>query len=681
MTLKRYFISAALLLVSFRGLCCGPNYYAPQEYYMYRSYNAKDERLSNSRYLQNCKAWQDITSKDIPIEDIREVVYKYDIDKISRLMTDVGDSNEFAAWIRKNNDVEVQRFLRLAKSCEKVRFMKSSRWYYPSKEDDILLNLGAIRDKALEYAGERLRDRYALQALRAMHSLGEFADIDKWWDENGNRIMSGVIREMAEEYVAGAISRLGNTDKAMKMAAMSNDIGAIKGAMRYMGQDTDDKSVLDFIATHCPDNPNAPAFLQEIFYGAENKYEWSGIGEYVIVDPDFGKFVEPCIKAVRSPLCKKPAVWYYTAAYIEDMQGKTKDAYGYVKLAENSEGTPFIKESVKLMRVYLDAKMLRYDGSDDDKLLAGLKWMDDMICSNMTPEVREDTEELYFHYNYSYYYWGDMMRRVVLGEMVPRMKMAGRGRTAIALANMADNRMLCLVDRCAAVSKYNCHDYDDDFFKLMDTVGIHHLERYVATVGRAKSVIDKFLDARGYIDIDYLNEILGTRYLRAQDYVNAVGALSKVSPSYQYRTNLVPYMNRLPFVFLPTRSAVAPDYKLSFARQMLQYRNESMSSDPDKAGLAMVMMGIGLRSSFGFCWALTQYHLYTDDDWLTDGNTKLALSEAERLMNAGRKMILDRELAARICVMLCQWKHAVTHYPETRTADMVRTQCDTYRDY
>lgn len=106
-----------------------------------------------------------------------------------------------------------------------------------------------------------------------------------------------------------------------------------------------------------------------------------------------------------------------------------------------------------------------------------------------------------------------------------------------------------------------------------------------------------------------------------------------------------------------------------------------MSSDPDKAGIAMVMMGIGLRSSFGFCWALTQYHLYTDDDWLTDGNTKLALSEAERLMNAGRKMILDRELAARICVMLCQWKHAVTHYPETRTADMVRIQCDTYRDY
>ena len=51
-----------------------------------------------------------------------------------------------------------------------------------------------------------------------------------------------------------------------------------------------------------------------------------------------------------------------------------------------------------------------------------------------------------------------------------------------------------------------------------------------------------------------------------------------------------------PFVFNPTRSAVPSDYKLAFARQMLRYQKESMSSDPDKAGLAMTMMGIGLRS-------------------------------------------------------------------------------------
>ncbi len=425
-------------------------------------------------------------------------------------------------------------------------------------------------------------------------------------------------------------------------------------AMQYRGYGTDDISVLDFIASHCPDNPNVPAFLQEIFHGAENRFESPGEGKFFVDDPDFAVYVVPCLKAAKSSVCKEPAVWYYTAAYIEDLQGKTRESYEYMKLAEKSAGTPFVKESVKLMRIYLDAKVLRYDGYDDVRLLDGLKWMERMICSNFTPEVREKTEELYWlHNNYSYYYWGDMMRKVVLGEMVPRMERAGRGRTAIALANMADNRMLGLVDRNAAVSEFNYHDYDDDFFILMDTVGIRHLERYVSTVGRAKSDIDRFLDARGYIDNDYLYEHLGTRYLRAQNYARAVEILSKVSP----------------------------DYKLAFARQMLRYQKESMSSDPDKAGLAMTMVGIGLRSSFSFCWTLTQYHLYTDDEWQEDDITKMALSKAEKLMNTGKNLVRDHELAARISVMLCQWGRAVTLYPETRTAEMVRTQCDTYKDY
>lgn len=237
-------------------------------------------------------------------------------------------------------------------------------------------------------------------------------------------------------------------------------------AMQYRGYGTDDIFVLDFIASHCPDNPNVPAFLQEIFHGAENRFESPGKGKFFVDDPDFAVYVVPCLKA-------------------------------------------------------------------------------------------------------------------------------------------------------------------------------------------AKSDIDRFLDARGYIDNDYLYEHLGTRYLRAQNYARAVEILSKVSP----------------------------DYKLAFARQMLRYQKESMSSDPDKAGLAMTMMGIGLRSSFSFCWTLTQYHLYTDDEWQEDDITKMALSKAEKLMNTGKELVRDHELAARISVMLCQWGRAVTLYPETMTAEMVRTQCDTYKDY
>ena len=692
MTLKRYFASAALLLMCVRGLCCVPYDYLPQEYYMYRAYDRGDERLSSSEYSQNCRAWQAVTSRSVPIEDIRQVVYKYDVDKVRQIMNGSWDHNAFAEWIRKNNDQEVLDFLILAKSCEKVRQERSSRWYYPSKHDAVLMNLESIRDVALAYDGKRLRDRYALQAVRAMHSLGEYERIERWWDENESGIRPGIIRDMAEGYVAGALYRMGKYEKALNYTVRSQDIGFIAAALHNSGRDADDLSVLEFIAEHCPDNPNVPEFLQKKFHGAEDHHD--GIEEYV----------RPCLKVAESPDCKSPAVWYYTAAYIQDLLGQTRDAYVNVKKAGASEGIAFVNESVKVLRIYLEAKMLRYDGSDDARFLSNLRWMDKMLCGNITTEVREKTAEIWrLGVNQSYYYWGDMMRKIVLGEMVPRMQTAGRGRTAIALANVADNRLLGLVDTYTTHQvggRYsselqsftmhefrhigileNIYDYRNGFFELMDSIKVRHLEAYVGTVGRASSSLDRFLDARGYVDMDYLNELLGTRYLRAMDYVNAVRILSKVSPGYQYRTNLVSYMGRLPFEYDHRKSTVQNEYKLSFAKSMRDYQKQAESSDPDRAGLAMVMMGLGIRSSFGYCWTLTQYHLYYKDDWLESDYTSKARARAEKLIRTGLAKIHDRELAAKCCVMLKEFKRAVTEFPETMAADFVRTRCDSYKDY
>lgn len=73
-------------------------------------------------------------------------------------------------------------------------------------------------------------------------------------------------------------------------------------AMQYRGYGTDDISVLDFIASHCPDNPNVPAFLQDIFHGAENRFESPGEGRFFVDDPDFAVYVVPCLKAAKSDI-------------------------------------------------------------------------------------------------------------------------------------------------------------------------------------------------------------------------------------------------------------------------------------------------------------------------------------------------------------------------------------------
>ena len=115
----------------------------------------------------------------------------------------------------------------------------------------------------------------------------------------------------------------------------------------------------------------------------------------------------------------------------------------------------------------------------------------------------------------------------------------------------------------------------------------------------------------------------------------------------------------------------------------MAYRSKGIIifTDPDRAGLAMVMMGLGIRSSFGYCWTLTQYHLYYKDDWLESDYTSKARARAEKLIRTGLAKIHDRELAAKCCVMLKEFKRAVTEFPETMAADFVRTRCDSYKDY
>ena len=41
--------------------------------------------------------------------------------------------------LAESNDPEVKSYLALARSCEKLRNMYTSKWYYPTKGDDVVL--------------------------------------------------------------------------------------------------------------------------------------------------------------------------------------------------------------------------------------------------------------------------------------------------------------------------------------------------------------------------------------------------------------------------------------------------------------------------------------------------------------------------------------------------------------
>lgn len=681
--LKACFASIVLITVAVPAHCCWTGRYLPADYYMYHVLDKGSQQPSDQA---NCKAWQALTGGAATVEDIHQAVYKYSPEQLGKLLSDKSSPNSFARYIARRQDKETADFLVLAKTCELARAEMADPWYYPAKDDEVRARLEDVITTAASYKGKRLEDRYILQAVRAMFSLGMYTSIDSLWQDRGSSIKPGIIRDMTTGYVAGALYNTGRKDEAMKQYLACNDLLSIR---ELFPKYSDTASLLEFAAANCPDNPQIPAVLQESVIRLEHEAKGWEYGELDTATAD--RYLAACLKAAAKS--KAPGIWYYTAAYLADLKGADADAL--LSKAEKAAKSDFIADAVRVMRIYLDAKTFTPGASYNSRLLAQLRWLDEKICAKLDDKTKELTASSWMlNNNFSYYWWNDMLRKILLGYVAPRMDSCDPV-LALRLRNMADNRLISLAGRRIAGDKnlslkqyrhsldiHNDLDWSNDFFLCLDSLDIEGVVAYEKSAGRGSSELERFLDDRGWIDHDYLREIIGTRYLRLRDYRQAALFLADVSSTYELRTNVHPFFDRLPFEYGFIRAkAPVKGYKLAFAREMASLQQKMGSPDPDVSGEAMVRYGIGLRSSFDFCWALTQYHQGAEDRWLTSDERRTALLDSELYIRRGLGTIRDKEAAARAHASVFQFKTAAESFPGTRAGQAVASQCDRLRDY
>lgn len=299
------------------------------------------------------------------------------------------------------------------------------------------------------------------------------------------------------------------------------------------------------------------------------------------------------------------------------------------------------------------------------------------------------------------------MRRILLAEVCPRMIKSGKTTRALQLANMADNRLLNIVNRheicdwmddkvvhSYTMSSYrystnfNPHDYSNSFFEMIDSLGVNEAIRYVERVDKPQNEFDRFLNNCGYIGSDYLNDIVGTQCLRYMRYQEALEYLGKVSESYKTHHNV--YMAYDPFSAEPKAIKMKTDFRYDFAREMHSLeRGINLTTEPNRKALLMVKYAIGIRNSFDWCWGLTQYYRGTSywgqvcekRDWENDENTKAAIGKVEELINLACDIVTDDETGANIQYMLCNFKTVARNYPNTEKGQFVRGKCDNLYDY
>ena len=613
-------------------------------------------------------------------------------------MEDPADEGKGALYIKplaESNDPEVMRYLKIAKACEKLRFYcEGNKWYYPTKEHDVALSsLEDVLSECLAYKGDKLKDRYALQAARAMFTLRKNHQMLEWWKEMKDEVRDETIKKSIEGYVAGALFRTGEEEAALKYYTEIGDISSIIFCLKKMGSYAGDRTLLEYAAVHCPDDPSIIGILQD--YVTRIEYYSDFCEQYGTTTACY----EMCMKAVK--YSRKPAAWLYTAAFLKNQMGQPYVASNILARAESIDASPFLKESIKILRILIDAQIQTYNKAYENQLLDDLKWLDDKIRKNITDEVKEQTASISkLKYGYSYYYWNDMMRKIVLGNVVPRMIEAGKTPLALLLANYADNRLFMLVgeaevwygydseyirinlDEYRHSHKYvNKYDFSNHYFRMLDTLPINQVLRYESLLYSPKSALEIFLQKGAYLDRDYHSDIIGTRMLRELKYKEAVQYLSQVSGEYEERLNTSVYMEYNPFK-LEKESYTAGRYKLDFARKMVNYANTAQNaSDDNIKGEALIKLGLGIRSSFSFCWALTHYSKSEYNPWFEDDQTLDKIEYAHSIIDNGLKSLTDSELAAKYYQDLCQWKTVVEAFPETKVAEEIRSSCDNLVNY
>lgn len=666
-SLKYLLISVLTICVSSDVLACWQTWYYPSGYYMYSLYDVTpkyDSGRINTGIRganENCEQWQRLTSSKISSGDIYEVVYNMPLDELEKV-SERRDSiyeNKFTEWITKR-DTTILDFLLLAKNNEHIRFRHNSQWYYPTMNTGGQLTLDEIAEKALSMKIKRLRDRYLLQAIRAMFTMRKYDECIKLWEEEVKYLPeNNLMRQLIHPYIAGALYHVKRSEKAVEYFAQLGDVQSLLYCLGRSGENLSTVEALELVCEYSPNSPYIKSTLHGYVGGMEPYGDVFG-NDVIRPDKNRERLYWLCIKMAENDKVEEPAMWYYTAAFLSDLDGLSTRAAYLLDLAERKNTNKSFGDILSVFRIYIDAKTSIYDSAYEAKLFKQLKWLDGKICNNINKDVRDEVVSGYKLFsNESFYYWNDMLRRILLAEVCPRMIKVGKTTKALQLANMADNRLFGLINKREGrfytgdygwkiydsmteyrySESFNSIDYSNHFFEMIDSIGVNNVIEYVQNVHNPQTQFDRFLNNRGYTGSDYLNDIVGTQYLRNMRYGEAVKYLSKVSKAYEYHHNV--YIDHDPFSMTNVRVEQKSDFRYDFAKEM--YRLEkamSRASDPSQKAEIMLRYAIGLRNSFDNCWALTQYYrgscywgrVCKKRYWEGDEYTKSAKKRANELM-------------------------------------------------
>jgi len=732
-SIKFTLISATLLLSARAFACTNPPYY-PSEYYVFYSYDMVNHKKSVSIDELSLREWRKLVGNQVSINDIREVVYRYPLDSLKILLNDSRNKNTFVRYILKRRDTEIVDYLILAKNCETARAKRADAWWYPTKEDLKNTDLETIIEQALAYKGKRLKIRYLLQAIRAAYSAKNYDLCLNLWEKEIAKMPSSAVKTMCRGYVGGIWFRKGDYEKAIKYYSAIGDMDSFWWCADNLTTENSDIQRMKILYKYQPNAPELDKMLQQICREAEiaanqklfDKNEQPFDDMY---DRRYARYIEKrkrfielrnfALQVAAEKRTANPAMWQYAAAFLTFIDGKTALAIEYLNGAAELQGTSYIKENIGVLQMIFQAYTTKnYDSEFETAFLPKLQWLDQLIVRDLDKKnipdddswtnIKESYGEFETIYNFSQYYPFDMLRKILLSVMIPKYLEQKNYTKVLLLAGTASYRLRQLVGyKCVRpYVGYKFFEYWDRstaVFKFMNLLPVEYIIEYQDILkSGGRNQFESFFEERCYKNYDYITEIIGTKYLREQQFDKAIPYLSNVSEKYIKQMSVYYYFRIDPFGKIYKTRVLQkpyPAYKLNYAKKMLalQQQIDSLSNGYTKAQ-AMIVYAVALKRSVSEAWALTDYsdcgtcfdYNYGIDINLFNDIWRRKLSQSvDTYLNKAATISNNPEIRAQI--MLARTldyyrptfnkRQFAAEFGKTKIASQFAAECDTYRSY
>ena len=674
MKLKVFISSLILAVACLESSGCGPYNSLtknPLKYHFYQEENIGN--LSHSYNDENVKLWKILSDLELPDEEIEDAVYNSSLRDLKSSFEGGSTQNRFLLWIIRNKEKDIEEFLLTAKELEELRSERASAWYHPSskskeKEDE---RFHTILSKCKEHLSGRLADRYLLQAIRALMSLGEYQEAIGIYKKNFQSYPeNNLFKRMSKRYVAGCLQRIGNIEESNRMFAEVGDFISMVG---------DKENDYCYMAYVSPESPELKIRLNRVI----------GYGDSVVNN----RYYAVAEAALKSPHVVNRGDWLFLKAYVEVIYNhNSRRAVHLVKQALKSKfSTEEMRNDAKFFKICIDA-----ENGDLSNLQENVGWI---------LNTYGNRDGLWFY-------------------IIPALLKKGRTTEALLLANCRSG---------------NDEAFADTGFQTMLSCKAKDIVAYKKYLDTNNS--EFFKSFRNWVisDKNYLNEIIGTLFLREGDYENAVKYLADVSLTYQKLLSIYTeeFLIYDPWQYSYTdedkwyycwwrdeeeikkddeegevyrpifekaknkRLATQDNAKLKFAREMARLSKViKTGKTKDERMLAKLKYTIGRYNSFNSCWALTQYwlgntyhhnyqHFYYgwDDvyelEYIIDLPCELAQvsSTFKEDVEIVFKELQSNEAKAEAHLMLRNFKTIAKHYPQSAAGKYVSAHCDGWKDW